>query len=72
MGKRRWRNYGLWISVASLVGVLIRIKYPTYLDEWTDFSTLLLTILVLAGIISNPKTTNRWYRDDKVDTNPPV
>jgi len=56
----KWKNYGLWVSLFSIAGILVRIKYPNYLGEWTDLSTLILTALVSAGVISNPNNGNGY------------
>lgn len=63
--KNRLKNYGLWISIASLVfmilqdaGVIITPeKYQAYVD-------IILAILILLGIINNPDTENSGFLDD--------
>lgn len=60
----RWQNYGLWVSLASVVGMIINLKYPEFTGTWNDFYTVILTGLSTAGIISNPTTTNKGYIDD--------
>ena len=61
----RYKNYGLWASLFALVGILVRIKYPQYLGDWTDFASVLLTGLVAGGVVSNPTTQNKGFLDDK-------
>jgi uncharacterized membrane protein len=64
--KDRCRNYGLWVSFASLVflllhGVGLEIV-DGYYNRVVDF---ILGMLVLFGIINNPTTTHRGYWDDR-------
>ncbi len=63
MKKKRWRNYALWVSVASQVMLLIQLLgHLTGLLLLTDMMAheiltaidILLGILVTLGIISNP------------------
>lgn len=64
--KKRLKNYGLWVSVAALLGMILQDvgfqitpeKYQAYIDS-------ILTILVLAGIINNPTTKKKGFGDDK-------
>lgn len=59
----KWSNLGLWASIASLaylflgdMGITIAPdKYNMYIDS-------ISTILIMAGILSNPKE-GRFYRD---------
>jgi uncharacterized membrane protein len=60
----RFKNYGLWLAVAALVGMVLQDagvniapeRYQAYVDA-------ILTILVLAGIINNPSQGN-GFRDE--------
>lgn len=53
--KSKFKNYGLWLSIASLIGLVLQnsgvdiapVQYQDYVDT-------ILSVLVLAGIISNP------------------
>lgn len=57
MGK--YRNYGLWVAVAALVGMLVQDAGLTITPEKYDgYVQAVLGILVLAGIISNPSQGN--------------
>lgn len=51
----RFKNYGLWLAVAGLVGMLLKDFgldiAPGKLDAYVN---AVLTIAVLAGIINNP------------------
>lgn len=59
----RWKNYGLWISLFALLGLLLSDfgKLPSNYAEYVD---IILSILVMAGIISNP-TSGTGYLDIK-------
>ena len=58
----RWKNYGLWVSILSLVGVIVKSVYPIPDVDFNNISTLILSILVAAGVISNP-TNGKGYID---------
>jgi len=68
--KKRFRNYGLWIAILSFIPLLvdslkvydINIILPSNYDNLVKG---LLSILVLSGILNNPTTDNRGFRDDK-------
>lgn len=64
--KNRFRNYGLWVSIASLVGIILQnLGYIKAGDPtWDNAVTTVLSILVALGIINDPTTENKWYRDD--------
>jgi uncharacterized membrane protein len=61
---KRLKNYGLWLAVAALVGMILQDlgvniapeRYQAYVDA-------VLTILVLAGIVNNPSQGN-GFRDE--------
>jgi uncharacterized membrane protein len=62
---KRLRNYGLWLAVAALIGMVLQDvgvniapeRYQAYVDA-------VLTILVLAGIVNNP-SKGTGFRDEK-------
>lgn len=65
----RFKNYGLWVAIFSFIPLLtealadydILIKLP---GNYEKLVTALLSIFVLAGIISNPKE-GKWFSDEK-------
>ena len=62
MNKNRWKNYGLWLSVFAFAAMLVQtlgVQLPSNYDRLVNS---FLGILVLAGILSDPKT-GRWYND---------
>lgn len=75
--KCRLRNYGFWVSVASLIGMLLKqtgVLAPND-PTWDAVVTSVLGILIAMGIISNPTTAHPWYADDRVppgDSESPV
>ena len=59
----RWKNYGLWISLFALLGLLLSDfgELPT---NYAGYVEIILSILVMAGIVSNP-TSGAGYLDIK-------
>lgn len=66
MNTARWKNYGLWISIASFVPLVLQgIGLDILPSNYTEIINALLGILVMAGIISNPTTSAKWFHDDR-------
>ena len=63
--KKRLRNYGLWVSVASLVLLLLK-NFGIYVDasKFNGIVDAILTIFVLLGILNDPTTKKKGYGDD--------
>lgn len=65
----KWKNYGLWVSVASLLTLLMG-NYGLYEIIGMDSETfqqaidIILVILAGAGVISNP-TSGKGFTDKK-------
>ena len=71
MDKCRWKNYGLWIAVASFIPLVLQgFGLDILPTNYTEIINALLSILVMAGIISNPNTTSKWFADDKCISEP--
>jgi uncharacterized membrane protein len=52
---QRFKNYGLWISVASLVGLILTDAGVVVTPEKYElYVNLILTIGISAGIVNNP------------------
>ncbi|MGM0846878.1 MAG: phage holin [Bacillota bacterium] len=67
MENNRWQNKGLWVAVTSLVlYVLVNtgLVNATELGVWETAVDRLLEVLILAGILSNPKE-GTGFRDIK-------
>jgi len=59
----RFKNYGLWVSVASLLFMIIQdAGVHITPDKYNAYVDVILTILITLGIISNPKE-GKWYQD---------
>lgn len=67
--KKRWKNKGLWVSVAALI-LLILQNAGIAIDagKYNEFVTGVLAILTMLGVISDPTTQNSGYLDDKDDS----
>lgn len=62
---RRLSNYGLWISVASLLLIVMQ-DFGVHIVEsnYRELVNALLSVFVGLGIINNPTTNNPWFGDD--------
>lgn len=59
----RFKNYGLWLSVASLLLMVLQDAGVNITQEkFNAYVQAILGILVLLGIVSNPKE-GRWFND---------
>ncbi|MGL4772914.1 MAG: phage holin [Clostridium sp.] len=65
MNTSRFKNYGLWVAVASLVPLVLKaVGVSVIPDDYNEIVTTILSILVMAGIINNPTTENKGFLDD--------
>lgn len=61
----RLKNYGLWVSVAALIPMLLQgFGVEILPDNYQTIATSILGILVAAGILNNPTTDNKGFLDD--------
>lgn len=66
MNLSRFKNYGLWVSIAALVQMVLHgFGLKVLPDNYNEIVTAILGILVMAGILNNPTTGNKGYLDDK-------
>ncbi len=67
MFKNRFRNYGLWVSVAALIPLALSAFGINIIDEskYMELINAILAVLVALGLVNNPDTQNRWFKDDK-------
>lgn len=74
MDKSRWKNYGLWVSIAAFIPLLLSNFGIQLVGDYQALVNTVLSILVMAGIISNPTTSSKWYGDDSSQstTQPPT
>lgn len=62
----RFKNYALWVSIFSLIPLILEaIGVNIIPKNYNEIVTAVLGVLVMAGIISNPITENKWYLDDE-------
>ena len=62
----RYKNYGLWISLASFIFIIMQENGIQITPEkWEIYINSILSILILLGIINNPNTKNRGFGDDE-------
>lgn len=61
----RFKNYGLWVSIAALIPLILQAFGVSIIPDYNQIVNAVLSILVMAGILSNPTTNNKWYGDDK-------
>lgn len=57
----KFKNYGLWIALFSLLGLVLRdtnLLFPSY-GEYVD---LIMYILIALGVVSNP-SLGKGYTD---------
>lgn len=64
----RFKNYGLWVSIAALIPMVLKgFNIDILPDNYQEVINAVLAILVMLGIISNPTTDNKGFVDDKID-----
>jgi uncharacterized membrane protein len=63
--KQRFKNYALWISVASL-GLIVAQAFGLEIaeDKYNEIVNGVLTVLVLAGVVNNP-SSGTGFKDEK-------
>lgn len=57
----KFENYGLWIALFSLIGLILRdtgLLFPTY----GEYVELIMYILIALGVVSNP-SLGKGYTD---------
>jgi len=60
----RWKNYSLWVSIFAFIPMLLEAFGVNVLPtNYAELTKALLSILVVAGILSNPTTNG--YKDKK-------
>lgn len=57
--KNRLNNYGLWISVAALIGLLLK-DLNFYPENFETYVNIVMSILICLGFVSDPKN-GMWY-----------
>lgn len=68
----RLKNYGLWLSIFAFIPMFLQaFKIDILPDSYSQLVNSFLGILVVAGILNNPNTSNNGYLDDKQDITAP-
>jgi hypothetical protein len=63
--KERLSNYGLWVAIASLVGMILTDTVDGFsMGRYNEYVQTLFGIFIVAGLISNPKE-GKWFGDQK-------
>ncbi|MBU5454407.1 phage holin [Caproiciproducens sp. MSJ-32] len=61
----RFKNYGFWVSIFALIPMVLKaLGMEIIPEQYETITTAILTILVALGILNNPTTECKWYRDD--------
>lgn len=65
MNKKRFKNYGLWAAIAAFIPMFLKsFGIDVLPSNYSEVVQAFLSILVLAGIISNPDTEYKGFMDD--------
>jgi uncharacterized membrane protein len=51
----KWRNYGLWVALGSLVVMAVSDLSNVATEDVQTYVNLGLSVLVAAGVVSNPE-----------------
>lgn len=63
--KVRIHNYGFWLSIFSLIPLVLQACGVTLIADYDLLVNIVLMLLVVLGITNNPTTTNKWFGDDQ-------
>lgn len=62
----RFKNYGLWVSIFAFIPLLLQgLNINILPDNYNEIVNSFLGILVLAGLLNNPDTDCKGFKDDK-------
>ena len=62
----RFKNYGLWVSILALIPLILNaFGVKVVPEEYQLITNTVLSILVTIGVINNPTTASKWFKDDK-------
>lgn len=63
MNNSKWSNLGLWLSIGSLIYLILGdLGFNIAPDKYNTYIETISAILVMAGIVSNPKE-GKFYKD---------
>lgn len=65
--KKRITNYGFWVSLLSLIPLIMQAAGDTTLipSNYQTVANIILSFLVAVGIVNDPTTDAKGYKDDK-------
>ncbi|HZH61766.1 MAG TPA: holin [Metabacillus sp.] len=58
----RFKNYGLWVAFAALVGLFVNDLGLLAPEQYDQYVNAVLAVLIAAGIINNP-SNGKGYGD---------
>ena len=65
MDLKRFKNYGLWVSIISLIPLVCTgLGIKTLPSNYNEIAIAILSIFVMLGIVNNPTTENKGFIDD--------
>lgn len=63
MMQEKFKNYGLWIALFALLGMVLMDTVPHFnAGRYQEYVDMILYILIAAGVVSNP-TAGKWFAD---------
>ena len=66
INKSRFKNYGLWLSIATLISLVLQgFEINILPDNYQEIVKAILSILVLIGVINQPTSNYNEYSDYK-------
>lgn len=66
MNVQRFKNYGLWVSLASAILLILQqLGYGIDVGKYNEIVFAILNLLVILGILNDNNTNSKWYGDDK-------
>ena len=67
---KRFKNYGLWVAIFSLIPMILSsLGIKIIPGDYEKITTTILTIFAMLGILNNPTTECKWYKDENGNEN---
>lgn len=67
---KRFKNYGLWVAIFSLIPMILSsLGIKIIPEDYEKITTTILTIFTMLGILNNPTTECKWYKDENESGN---
>jgi uncharacterized membrane protein len=61
----RFKNYGLWVAVAALVGLILNDSGLVAPEKYQEYVNLIFAVLIAAGIVNNPSLGSGFKDEEK-------